>query len=67
LLCRDDDTCLRYLPVAPSRYSSSAQAQAKQLFATLTSAMQSRSKRPPSQSLLLMPEFIPGASIGAPR
>lgn len=67
LLCRDDDACLRFLPVAPSRYSCSAQAQAKQLFATLTSAMQSRSPRPPAKSLLLMPEFIPGASIAAPR
>lgn len=67
LLCRDDDACLRYLPVEPSRYSSSAHAQAKQLFATLTAAMQSRSERPPSKSLLLIPEFIPGASIGAPR
>lgn len=67
LLCRDDDACLRYLPVVPSRYSSSALAQAKQLFATLTTAMQSRSERPPSKSLLLIPEFIAGASIGSPR
>ncbi|MBL9211045.1 MAG: LacI family DNA-binding transcriptional regulator, partial [Opitutaceae bacterium] len=67
LLCRDDDACLRYLPVAPSRYASSAQAQAKQLFATLTSAMESRTERLPPKSLLLMPEFIAGASISAPR
>jgi DNA-binding LacI/PurR family transcriptional regulator len=67
LLCRDDDACLRFLPVAPSRYSCSAQAQAKQLFATLMTDIQSRPKRPSPRPLLLMPEYIAGASVGAPR
>lgn len=67
LLCRDDDACLRFLPFAPSRYSCSAQAQAKQLFATLMTDIQSRPKRPSPRPLLLMPEYIAGASVGAPR
>lgn len=64
LLCRDDDVCLRFLPVRPARYASSVQAQAKYLFATLADGL--RTGATPARPRLLMPEFIAGDSIAPP-
>lgn len=64
LLCRDDDYCLRYLPIAPSRYVYSATARAKEIFSTLMSTIQhGREPQEPVKSVLIIPEFFEGASI----
>lgn len=63
LLCRDDDMCLRYLPVEPSRYVCSSQVFAKEIFSTLMRTVRAGSGHRPVKSVLLLPEFVEGASI----
>lgn len=67
LLCRDDDACLRYLPVKPCRYAYNAQFQAKQIFAMMIAAVRTTPEKRPTKSVLMLPEYIEGASIAAPR
>ncbi len=66
LLCRDDDVCLKYLPVRPSCYTFSPQALAKQIHAMMQAAIRAAPGKRPVKSLLLLPEFVDGASIAAP-
>ncbi len=66
LLCRDDDVCLRHLPVRPARYGSCAQAQAKHLFSALAATLRSSERLRRGRPRLLVPEFIAGDSIGPP-
>jgi DNA-binding LacI/PurR family transcriptional regulator len=63
MLCRDDDVCLKYLPVTPSRYSCSAQTQAKQMYSMFIETMQSGTAKRAAKSVLMLPEFIPGNSV----
>lgn len=66
LLCRDDDVCLKYLPVRPSRYTCNAHTQAKQVYAMMQAAIRAAPGKRPVKSVLLLPEFVEGASIAAP-
>ncbi len=67
LLCRDDDVCLKYLPIRPTRYACSAEAQARQVFSLLIGAMRAGSRKRPVKSVLMMPKFLEGTSIARPR
>ncbi|WP_414664375.1 substrate-binding domain-containing protein [Horticoccus sp. 23ND18S-11] len=67
LLCRDDDVCLRYLPVEPSRYVCDSQARAKQLFSALMRTMRSVPAQRYVKSTLMLPTFVKGASIARPE
>lgn len=64
LLCRDDDYCLRYLPIAPSRYVYSASMRAKEIFSTLMWATQHQARRAEEVKRgLILPEYFEGGSI----
>lgn len=63
LLCRDDDICLRYLPIEPSRYVCSSQAMAKEIFAALMRTMRADPGHRPVKSVLMLPGFVEGLSI----
>lgn len=67
LLCRDDETCLRYLPVTPSRYVRSDPLLAKALFAGLIRHFAPDSRETPAKSVLLLPQFNEGASLAVCR
>ena len=63
LLCRDDDICLRYLPIEPSRYVYSSQTMAKEIFAVLMRIMRAGPGHRPMKSVLMLPKFVEGASL----
>ena len=67
LLCRDDDTCLRYLPVVPSRYVCSPRKVAEAVFSMLIPALSSGAIRDNVKSVLMLPDFVEGSSIAAPN
>jgi len=67
LLSRDDETCLRYLPVTPSRYVRSDPLLAKALFAGLIRHFAPDSRETPAKSVLLLPQFNEGASLAVCR
>ncbi len=67
LLCRDDDPCLHFLPVEPSRYRCDPRAMAREIFALLMHAVISGAPRRLARSVLMLPEYIEGASVALRR
>ena len=67
LVCRDDDVCLRHLPVEPSRYVCDPQARAKELFSALMRTMKAGAENRYVKSVLMLPTFFQGASIAVRR
>ncbi len=65
LLCRDNNICLRFLPIEPSRYGCNARAMAKEIFSTLVRTLQAGPEHRPVKSVLMLPKFFEGASIAA--
>lgn len=63
LLCRDDDFCLRYLPVDPGRYLCSPEKRARAIFATVMWSMRPGANRGAPRHVLLLPELVEGASV----
>jgi LacI family transcriptional regulator len=63
LLCREDDYCLRYLPVEPSRYRHRPERRARAMFAAVMHALAAKSNRRTTRQVLLLPEFVAGASV----
>jgi DNA-binding LacI/PurR family transcriptional regulator len=62
LLSRDDDPCLHFLSIVPSRYVCRPETRAQVLFSTLMRAIRREPAKAEDQQLL-MPEFIEGASV----
>lgn len=64
LLCRDDDFCLRFLPVEPSRYTYLPERRARAIFSTLMGAIQpGPAASGGARSVLLLPDLVEGASV----
>jgi DNA-binding LacI/PurR family transcriptional regulator len=63
LLCRDDDFCLRYLPVEPSRYLCRPEKRARAIFSTVMWALRPGADRDEPRHVLLLPELVEGASV----
>jgi len=63
LLCRDDDFCLRYLPVDPGRYLCSPEKRARAIFSTVMWALRPGTNRRDAKHVLLLPELVEGASV----
>ncbi len=63
LLCRDDDFCLRYLPVDPGRYHCSPEKRARAIFSTVLWAAQPGAGRGETRHVLMLPELVEGASV----
>lgn len=64
LLCRDDDYCLRYVPVEPGRYLCPPEKRARAIFATVMRVLRAQRAGDVPKSTLLEPELFAGASVG---
>ena len=63
LLCRDDDFCLRYLPVDPGRYHCSPEQRARAIFSTVMWALRPGPASVGARHVLLLPDLVEGASV----
>jgi len=63
LLCRDNDYCLRYMPIEPSRYVCSPEKRARAIYSTLMRALQPGASDAQAASVLLMPDLVEGGSV----
>jgi len=64
LLCRDDDYCLRYLPVEPGRYPCLPEKRAHAIYSTIMAIIQpGLVASGGAKSVLLLPKLVEGASV----
>lgn len=67
LMCRDDDYCLRYLSISPSRYTYNIENRARATFSMVMSITQPQANRGKIPSVLMPPTQLDGASVAPPR